>query len=206
MKKIVLLIGLSIFLYSGAFAQFSGQLSTPQTMANGYSWVGGYVGIYDGALGILGQYRYGVGGYTDIGFKLGVIDFNSGFHHSNTGFNVAFDFKYLAMERHLRDPINLSVGGGIEFPGVEDFTIISFAGNVVGSYPVNLRNGRILEPYGRLQLRIQNEHVHHYGSNTDFEIGFNPGVSFELSKTVRAIGEIQFDESTAFFMGLDFDI
>lgn len=206
MKKIVILTGLSIFLYSGAFAQFSGQLSTPQTVASGYSKVGGYVGIYDGAVGILGQYRYGVGGYTDIGFKLGIIDFNNGFHDGNTGFNAAFDFKYLAMERRLRDPINLSVGGLIEFTGVENLNIVSFGGNVVGSYPVTLRNGRMLEPYGRLQLRIEREGFNHGGSNTDFEIGFNPGVSFELSKTVRAIAEIQFDESTAFFMGLDFDI
>lgn len=202
MKKIVFLMGLSIFLYSGAFAQFSGQLSTPQTVANGYSRAGGYIGIFDGGLGVLGQYRYGVASYTDIGFKLGIIDFSSGWrHHSNTGFDAAFDFKYLAMETRMKDPINLSVGGQIEFTGIEGPDIVSFAGNVVGSYPVKLRNGRILEPYGRLQFRIENQ-----DSNTDFQIGFNPGVSFEINKTVRAIGEIQFDETDAFYMGLDFDI
>ena len=204
MKRIAILTGLSIFLYSGAFAQFSGQLSTPQTVANGYSKLGGYIGIYDGGIGVLGQYRYGVGGYTDIGAKLGIIDFNSGFHNSSTGFDAAFDFKYLAMERRLRDPINLSVGGQIEFVGVEGFNILSFGVNGVGSYPVKLRNGRTLEPYGRLQLRIENDDFNHNGSHTDFELGFNPGVSFELSPTINAIGEFQFDETTAFFMGLDF--
>jgi hypothetical protein len=204
LKKLLPAICLCLLLSSQAFAQFSGQLSTPEPVEKGYSRGGFYVGLFDDATGVLGQYRYGIGGYTDIGFKLGIVDWDQG-RDSNTGLNLNFDMKYQAMDAELRDPINLSAGGVIDFLKVENANVFSLGGYALGSYPVKLRNGRTLEPYGRLIFRVERTSVDNYGDDTDFEIGFNMGTSFEISKRVRALGEFQFDENFGFLMGLDFD-
>jgi hypothetical protein len=71
---------------------------------------------------------------------------------------------------------------------------------------VKLKNGRILEPYGRLQLRIERTDFDRLEDKTDFELGLNLGTAFELSRTVRAIGEIQFDDEFGFLFGAEFGL
>jgi hypothetical protein len=212
LRHVTLAISIFLSLTVPAFAQFAGQLSTPGTMDNGASLGGLYAGIYEDAIGVLGQYRYGVGGYTDIGFKLGLLDLDN-WLGSDAGIDFAFDVKYQVMERRLRDPFDLSIAGGTEFLFAEDMNIISFGLSPIGSYPVKLRNGRILEPYGRLQIRIERTHLDHVivngiqrGSDddTDLELGLNLGTAFELSKSTRAIGELQFDEQFGFMFGAEF--
>jgi hypothetical protein len=209
LRRISLSIGLGLLLATQAFAQYSGQLSSAITTPSGHSRIGVYTGIYDGAIGILGQYRYGIDKYADIGFKLGVVDFDhtvEGFGVNEAGADFAFDFKYRILESQLRDPFDLSAGGALEFVTVDVIDIFSLGVNVVGSYPVKLRNGRLLEPYGRLIMRVQHESPEGGNSNTDLEIGLNMGTSFELSRTVRAFGELQFDDPFAFYLGVDFDL
>lgn len=203
MKKAIILISLVLILSNQAAAQYSGFLASPRTMPNGSSKAGAYIGIYDHALGILGQYRYGVGGYTDIGLKLGVIDLDRN-HGDNAGADVAFDLKYQLLERKMRDPIELSLGGVSEFFVVEDLNVFSLMFALSGSYPVALKNGRELEPYARLTMGA--ERTSDGVDDTDFEIGFNMGANFELSSSVDALAEFQFDEPFTFFLGLNFDL
>lgn len=205
MKRLTLLIFLGILWFNQSSAQFSGQLSSSVPVPQGYSRGGGYVGIYDGGIGVLGQYRAGVGSYTDIGFKLGIIDWDSN-HGDNTGADLAFDLKYLVLEERLRDPINLSVGGNLELGVFEHVNIFSLGINTIGSYPVKLRNGRILDPYGRLLFRVERSDPDFGDGDTDFEIGFNMGVTFDLNRSTHALAEIQFDDPTAFFLGLSFGL
>jgi hypothetical protein len=205
LKFIIMTLGLSLLCVTQASAQYSGQLSTASTTAEGLSKVGAYAGIYDGAIGILGQYRYGVGAYTDIGFKLGILDLDRGVVH-DAGADFAFDFKYRVMEKRLRDPFDLSLGGAAEFLTVNNLNIFSIGLNAIGSYPILLSNGHTLEPYGRLNLRAQHDNPSYGSSNTDFEIGLNMGTAFELSRSTRAFAEFQFDDPFAFFLGVDFDL
>jgi hypothetical protein len=209
LRHIFLSIGLGFLLASQAFAQYSGQLTSAVTTPSGISRLGVYTGIYDGAIGVLGQFRYGVDTYADIGFKIGVVDFDhavNGLGVHETGGDFAFDFKYRIMEKNLRDPFDLSAGAALEYVTVDEINIFSLGVNVVGSYPVALHNGRLLEPYGRLNLRAQHENPRVGNSSTDFEIGLNMGTSFELSKRTRAFAEMQFDDPFAFYLGVDFDI
>lgn len=205
MKRLYLTLGIGLLLFSQAYAQYSGQLSTTSTTPEGTSKTGIYAGIYDHAIGLLGQYRYGVGAYTDIGLKLGVLDLDRGLN-DNAGLDFAFDFKYKVMERSLRDPFDLSLGGLGEVLVVSDFNIFSVGANAIGSYPIKLHDGHTLEPYGRLNLRVQRVSPGHHLSNTDFEIGLNLGTAFDLNKTTRAFAELQFDDPFAFFLGVDFDL
>jgi hypothetical protein len=205
LKKTILSLGLLLLFAWPAKAQFSGQLSTPSTNDRGQSTLGTYVGIYDDALGVLGQYRYGIGGFTDIGFKLGIVDLDDG-PNSSAGFDLNFDIKYQILEQRLNDPIDLSAGGVIEFSAFEDLNIFSVGPYVIGSYPVKLKNGRTLEPYGRLLFRFERVDYDRFDSDSDFVIGFNMGTAFELYNSIRAFGEFQFDDPWAFFLGLDFEL
>ena len=127
MKRITLAISFSILIYGTALAQFSGQLSTPRTMDNGASLGGIYAGIYDDAIGVLGQYRYGVGGYTDIGFKLGLLDLDG--RNSDAAIDFAFDVKYQVMEMKMRDPFELSVDGAVELSHINRIVVIDAVSN-----------------------------------------------------------------------------
>jgi hypothetical protein len=205
LRLIILSLGVSLLFISQADAQYSGQLSTASTTSEGASKVGVYAGIYDGAIGILGQYRYGVAAYTDIGFKLAILDLDRGIVH-DAGADFAFDLKYRVMEERLRDPFDLSIGGAAEFLTVKDLGVFSIGANAIGSYPFKLSNGRLLEPYGRLNLRAQHDNPSYGSSTTDFQIGLNMGAAFELSRNTRAFAEFQFDDPFAFYMGVDFDL
>jgi hypothetical protein len=165
--------------------------------------LGVYAAIYDEAIGLLGQYRYGIGGYTDIGFKLGLLDLD--WRGNDAALDFAFDIKYQIMEMRMRDPFELSIDGEFEFLGAEDLNMFSFGFSPVGSYPIQLRNGRILEPYGRLQFRIERWDFDGY-DDTDFQLALNMGTAFELSKTTRAFGELQFEDEFAFYFGVNFEI
>jgi hypothetical protein len=204
LRRISLSIGLGLLLASQAFAQYSGQFSSAATTPQGASRLSTYFGLYEHAIGILGQYRYGIGAYTDFGIKLGVIDFDR--PTDETGIDLAGDFKYRVMEKQLRDPFNLSLGGVMEFSTTDSYDIFSAGLNAIGSYPVQLRNGHYLDPYGRLNLRVQRNSPEFGNSDTDFEIGLNLGTSYEITKTIRALGEFQFDDPFAFYFGFDFDL
>lgn len=203
MRKVILALCLIPLLGGQSVAQFSGFLTSPRAVPDGGSKLGAYIGIYEDALGVLGQYRYGLGGYTDIGFKLGIIDIDNGVNN-DAGADLAFDFKYQLLDRSMRDPIELSLGGVGEFFVMENFNIFSIMFATAGSYPVDLKNGKELEPYARLTLGM--ERISNGNDDTDFEIGFNLGAAFDLSKSVDAIAEMQFDDPLAFFLGLNFDL
>lgn len=206
MKRITISLLLVLLLASGATAQYAAQLSAAGTVLKGSSTGGGFVGIYDGAFGILGQYRYGIGGYTDIGGKLGIIDLDSGSREGDLGFFIGADSKYQIMEVRIMDPIDLSLGGAFELALFDHFNSLIIGGFAVGSYPVTLRSGRVLSPYGRLIMGF-NRTDFRGRSDTEFDLGLNMGVIMELSSSTRALAEIQIDDNTAaFLMGLEFGL
>ena len=207
MNRIAISLLLVLSVASGATAQYAAQLSGAGTVLKGSAVGGGYVGVYDGAFGILGQYRYGIGGYTDIGGKLGIIDLDSGSKEGDVGFFIGVDSKYQVMEVRIMDPIDLSIGGAFEFAVFDHFNSLILGGFALGSYPVTLRNGRVLSPYGRLIMGFNRGDPDPGPSDTEFDLGLNMGVTMELSSSTRALAELQIDNDTAaFLMGLEFGL
>ncbi|OGC89580.1 MAG: hypothetical protein A2W25_14550 [candidate division Zixibacteria bacterium RBG_16_53_22] len=206
MKRITYSILLSVLICGTAFSQFSGQLSTARIVDNGASMAGVYAGVYEDAIGLLGQYRYGLGGYTDLGIKLGMLDLDD-WRGNDAAMDFSLDVKYQVMEVGMRDPFDLSIGGGLEFMFAEDVNIISLGLAPIGSYPIRLRNGRTLEPYGRLQMRVERRDWDYYNDeDAEFEIGLNMGTAFELSNSTRVLAEFQFDNQYGFFLGANFGL
>jgi hypothetical protein len=192
--------------FSTALAQFSGQLSTAETVIKGNSVGSGFVSVYEDGFGVVGQYRIGFGGYSDIGGKIGIIDYEKA-NVDQTGFFVGIDYKYQIMEVRIQDPIDLSLGGMFDFAHFEYFSLLSFGGYLAGSHPIEMRNGRHITPYGRLILRLDREDPDLGDSDTDFNIGLNFGGALELSSSTSAYAEFQLDNiQVAFFMGVSFGL
>jgi hypothetical protein len=84
---------------------------------------------------------------------------------------------------------------------------------VVGSYPVQLKGGSSIAPYGRLNVR--NEWVSFSanplglgtvsGSDSQLAVGVNGGLSWRpRASAVALFGEIQIDGNNGVFFGLDY--
>jgi hypothetical protein len=201
-KTILVFLGLSLLVFSSANAQFLGQLSTAQSPGPGNSFVGGYFGIYEDVFSFFGQYRYGFANYLDGAIKLGFINISGSDDHA--GIVLGADLKYQLLDAVLGDPFDLAVGGGTEFTTVEDFTIFSLGGNLVGSYPFEMSNGKHISPYARLNLRMQREE--NGKSDTDFKAGLNLGTEVEVSQAWNIIGEFFIEDQIGFVIGFNLEI
>ena len=210
MKRFIIAILFVLFSGTNVFAQYAAQLSPAGTVLKGSSKGGGYVGIYDGAFGILGQYRFGIGGYSDLGFKAGIIDLESGSDEGDVGISLGVDTKYQVMEVRIMDPVDLSIAGVFELVKFNHFSNLTIGGAVIGSYPVELKNGRRLSPYGRLLLGFERSNqswAGSGGSDTEFNLTLNMGCTLELSGSTEAVAEIQIDSDVAaLMMGLSFGL
>jgi hypothetical protein len=201
MKKTFLTIAaFTLITASLSFGQFTGQLGTAVTVAKGNARGLANIGIYDEALGLFGEYRYGIGGYTDGALKIGFVDFDGS---SESGMVFGGDIKYQVMELRIKDPLDLSVGGQFEsmvFIPRNFFTLGPF---VVGSYPIRLNSGKNLSPYGKLIFRMK---WYDAGRTTrsDFDLGFNAGANLELNSNTSVSAEFQFHDPVGFLMGISF--
>ena len=203
MKTLIGLVSIFLMTFSIATAQFSGQLSTAETVIKGSSIGSGFVSVYEDGFGVLGQYRLGFGGYSDFGFKAAIIDHD---RPDQTGFMIGADYKYQMMEVRIQDPIDMSIGGMADLALFENFNTLSFGGFLVGSSPLSMSSGRKLTPYGRIILRIDRFDSDAGPSDSDFNIGLNAGADLELTTSTHVLMELQLDEQTALYMGVSFGL
>lgn len=205
-KKISLAVGLFVVLFQApsSQAQFLGQLSTAQSPGPGNSFLGGYFGIYEDAFSFFGQYRYGFANYLDGAIKLGVINLDVPKSGDKAGLLLGGDIKYQLLDAVLGDPFDLAIGGGTEFTAVEDKTIFSLGGNLVGSYPFEMRNGRHISPYGRFNLRMQRKG--NGNTETDLKAGLNLGTQLELSQSWYLLGEFFIEDQIGFVLGFNYKL
>ncbi len=206
LNKFLLVISLILTLVSPAAAQYSAQLSAAETVVKGSSRGAGFIAIYEDALGALGEYRTGFGGYSDLGAKVAIIDLDAKSAAGDVGLMLGLDTKYQVMELRIQDPMDLSIGGMTEISLFSHVTNISFGGFVIGSYPIALNSGRHITPFGRVIMRIDRTDPDFGTADSDFNIGLNIGGSLELSSSTKAIAEIQLDNQSAFMMGVQFGL
>lgn len=207
MKKVILIFGSLIASFGLGHAQYAGQFQAASTVPKGASQLGAYVGILEDGFGILGQYRYGIGGYTDIGGKLGILSLDAGPDDSQAAMLLSLDAKYQVLEVRIKDPFDLSIGGKLDLLVAEYFNFYSLGIYGVGSYPVALHSGKHLTPYGRLLLRVDRVNPEHVTGDTEFDLGLNAGCALELTERTQIMAEFQFDpDQFGFYMGFDFGL
>lgn len=198
MRKLFFVVA-ALFAASTARAQFLGQLTDARVRDLGRSEMGGYVGIYEhNAFAFFGQYRYGFANSMDGGFKLGFVDPGSG----SGGVSIGGDGRYQLLHQTAKDPVDFSLGGGLEFLFANHFDIFSILFNGAVSHRFESANRRGITPYGRAQVRIQHESVDlgPFGnaSKTDGEFGVNAGSEFEIANDISAVAELQLDSDVDF--------
>jgi hypothetical protein len=98
----------------------------------------------------------------------------------------------------------MAAGGFLEFIDFGGASLLQFGGQLIGSYPVTLSNGKLLSPYGRLNVRLERASMSGGGSDSDMQFGLNGGVAFGLTSTVNLYGEFQIDGNDGIFLGIDF--
>jgi hypothetical protein len=201
-----------MFFSASSHAQFLGQLETAPTLMRGDYSFGGYAGVYDDAFAIFGGFRSGVTNYLDFGIRLGLLDYDRSYWgNDESGIVVGTDLKYRVLETGIGDPLDLSLGGGMEFSSVEHFDRLALGGNAIISKDFCFESGRALSPYGRLNVRMERKswrtHAwHEENHDTDLEIGLCLGVSLELSSNTSLVGELQLDEFDGMIVGANFYI
>jgi hypothetical protein len=217
-KKIILIIMVLTFLpvYS-ASAQFLGQLTPAPTVKQGEGLLGAYLGVYEDAFSVFGQFRYGIARYFDLGFKMGMIKLDPGYGESNTGLIVGGDVKYWFMEQQSGDPLDVSVGGGTEYFKISDYSVFSLGGNIVTSYEIRYAEGKSVTPYGRLNVRWEKQSFERaeswfWGweegdrSDSDVDVAMALGAELKLSAGLFWVGELEIDDNVGFVGGINYGV
>jgi hypothetical protein len=197
-------------------AQFLGQLSTAQTLPKGETMLGAYLGIYDDAFSVFGQIRHGMVRYLDFGFKGGMLNLDMGYGEDNTGLVFGGDVKYWFMEREANDPLDLSLGGGMEFLKIADYSLFSLGGNAIASYEFEYGRQKSVTPYGRMNLRWERANLKRFWrgwgweegdwTDDDVDVALSLGADLKLSPDFSIIGELQIDDNVGFVVGVNYKI
>jgi len=204
-----------------ASAQFLGQMSPASILPANAGKIGGYIVSAEDAFAVVGSFRYGFGPFTEGRFRLGFIDEEGS--HTDPHIIMGVDAKYLlwkfsdgktgeASEGGYRNPIDLSLGAGMEYAVLQWYDVLGIGGSVIASRPFVFQNRSSIEPYARLNLRYQRNHADAFYrdnrrlegySDSDFEIGLNMGALFSVTPLVDFTAEFQIDDQTAFMLGID---
>jgi hypothetical protein len=204
----VLFLGCSQASAKGSFGSAFGSLATARAIGQGNGTFGFGVGVAD-ATSAFGTFTYGLSQYTDGRLKLGLYDPDGG--DSEITFGADFKWQLWSYGQQTKDPFDLALGGLFEFIDIGNaFSVFQVGVQSVGSYPVALKNGRTLTPYGRFNLRLESISFDTPTNNGDSEsnlrFGLNGGVAFELSTTIVVFGEFQIDGNDGLFFGLDLNV
>ena len=209
-----IIIMLSIF---SASAQFLGQLSTAQTLNKGETMLGAYLGVYEDAFSVFGQFRHGIVKYLDFGFKMGMLNLDPGYGEGETGLTFGGDVKYWFLERESNDPLDVSLGGGMEFLKITDYSLFTLGGNVIASYEFEYGREKSVVPYGRLNLRWERASFKRSSrwvwgneredwNDDDMGVALSLGADLKLSQDFNLVGELQIDDNVGFVAGANYGI
>jgi hypothetical protein len=214
MKRAVLVILITMISFSTAGAQFLGQLSPAPTVKQGEALVGAYLGVYEDAFSIFGQFRYGIARYFDVGLKMGMINWSPGYGESNAGLTVGGDLKYWFMEQVAGDPLDVSFATAAEYLNVPEFSIFSLGCNVIASYEIKYTEGKSVTPYGRLNIRWERQSFPHKPQtgekglwrDDEMDVALTMGAELKISSDFNLIGELQIDDNVGFVAGVSYFI
>jgi hypothetical protein len=203
-----------------------GALMTAQSVAQGHYVLGGRLGVAE-ATSFYGTFGYGFSRNADGRIKLGFVgdDLTEGelVLGADTKWQVwkVYQANSEGQVSRTKHPFDLAVGPFVEWFKVDvgtsaassSVTATQLGLQVVGSYPVQLKNGSSIAPYGRINVR--NEWLSFEtsvpgfasvsGSESQLALGLNGGVSWRpRASAVALFGEIQIDGNNGVFFGLDY--
>ncbi len=179
-----------------------GNLQTASAIGQGRGDFGMGVGVTGDATSFVGWFQYGLAPYIDGRLKLGIIDPDGG--DAEVTFGTDFKYQIWEVTSAVTNPLDLAVGGFLEYVDFGDGSVLQIGGHVIGSYPFTLDNGTVLSPYGRFNTRI--ERFDNHRSDSELRFGLNGGVAWEVTSTVTLYGEFQVDGNDGVFFGASFGV
>jgi hypothetical protein len=180
-----------------------GGLTTAQTYGQGKATIGIHAGLAD-ANAFGGWFGFGMSKYTDCRVKLGIYDAGR-----STRLALGGDFKwqFWSMAPGSRYPLDMAVGGFIEYDNFPGGSVLQLGSHLIGSYPIELYKSGVLSPYGRLSVRLHRTSYSGIAdSNSDIKFGLNGGAAWEVTNAMKMYGEFQFDGNDGVFFGIEFAI
>ena len=189
--------------YGSAF----GTLSKAQVIGQGAGDIGLAVGAAD-LTSFVGFFAYGMSESTEGRVKLGIADdrgvdatvtFGLDFHYQMLDFNSAVQ----------QDPLDLSVGGFLEYVDFDTLSVFQIGADLLGSIPFDLSNATTLSPYGRFDVRLERYKTDVLGfsdSESELKFGLSLGTCWDMSENFGLFGEFQFDGNDGLFAGLRYRV
>jgi len=226
-QKVLILftILLTVAVSFPAQAQLLGQVTTAKTLLPGTQDIGGFLGAFDHATTVFGQYRRGLSNSLDFGIQAGLVDHDG--QGSDASFIIGGDLKYNVMSTGT-DPFDMALDARTLYYDVGPVSLFSLGGSVIISRDYRLTQGSMLTPYGGVNIRMDHVSVDvgdiDFSSaikrgqpgylraaagdadNTELNIGGVGGVKWELSDLLDAFGEIVLDDDWGLVLGLNFKL
>jgi len=210
MKKTLVLALLAAFVVAGSVSADSmgsafGTLTTARALGAGRAAFGAGVGIAD-ATSFFGSFTYGLSNYTDGRIKVGLIDHDG----ADAELTIGADFKwqFWSYGPNSKNPFDFAVGAFFEYADIERFSVFQVGGQLIGSYPISLRTGGTLAPYGKFNARLESiSWDDHFpgrdDSESNLEVGLNGGLQWQMTSDIALYGEFQIDGNDGVFFGID---
>jgi len=184
----------------------SGNLTTADACGFGLGYTGLIFGYGDAASCIGGYVTYGFSNFTEGRIKIGFSDLDG--PGTDPEFLFGFDLKYKFMDysgEMNNNPLDLALTSIVEYVNYPGSSVLELGGGLIGSIPYHFTSGRSLIPYTRLNLRWE-RYSENPGMNiaeSNYRVGLNMGVEYELSSDINLYGEVQIDGNEAIFTGLE---
>ena len=181
----------------------------------------------------VGTFDYGMSKFTTGRMKLGFADANKSDMAISLGGEIRWQVWSAAnsmagkgnknrkgnlTRKANQKPFDLSIGVMTEYLSIDkkaatlvtySTSIFQFGGFLLGSHAFVTNGGKMITPYGRFSVRLEDTNFEDNSgkvSNSDIEIGFNTGVSYQFTNTMNIYGEIQMDGNDGLFIGVDFKV
>ena len=200
---LVVALGISTAQSRDAAGSAFGTLATAQSLGQGVGALGFGVGIAD-APSFVGQFSYGLSQYTDGRLKFGLIDPDGG--ETEVTFGADFKWQFWNVSPNTTHPFDFGVGAFFEFADFDAGSVFQIGGQLIASYPIRMRNGTTLSPYGRFNARLESfsSDSRLQGDDSNLEVGLNGGVKWDVTRDIGLFGEFQLDGNDGVFFGIDF--
>jgi hypothetical protein len=216
-RLLVVLIVINLIAVAPVSAAFLGQMRSAETSGWGSLNLLTGAGIFEDAFSLMGTVRYGIASQVDASASLVILDHEAS---DDITFVIGGDLQYRISHFELGSPLDIAVGGGVEYysldvkGGGSSASNLALGFNLIASRPVTTPAEFNFTPYGRLNLRVDRTSIDYErdlagslqndATDSEFNIGLNLGSTFHLSSKVSLVGELQLDDQVAFIAGINF--
>lgn len=168
---------------------------------------GATFGFGEDVLRLLGYARFNVTRVSDLGLEVLLDRYDPSGAADGWRFGAAVDFRYAIVPARTQLPFDLSVDVGIGFQTGVHFTNIDIPAGAVISRPLELRDGRVLVPYGGVYLVYTHKSIDVPGGidigHDDMDAELRLGSSLNLGAGISAFANVHLGHGNRFAVGIN---